>query len=219
DFVGRHTMSFRELRAAELLCHSGYPMQGYSLLRNMFEQAVLMSAVMQNLTTVEAIEGIGKGLDINRVKFERINEEKRIFGLMYGRKSGLSENTISELAKWDSLFDMEVHGNRLSKTDTLDWLKQKESLAFVPKFNELYLAMFMNRINEISWMQLRTLPSLQPEPLSFGDDWTVKWKVLDESFKAAVESLGTQLGKKISPAIIELVETKFPFGPDYKFPN
>jgi hypothetical protein len=219
DFVGRHTMSFRELRAAELLCHSGYPMQGYSLLRNLFEQAILMSAVMQNLTNVEAIEGIGKGLDINRVKFERINEEKRIFGLMYGGKSGLSENTISELAKWDSLFDMEVHGNRLSKIDTLSWLKQKEPLAFVPKFNDLYLAMFMNRINEISWMQLRTLPSLQPEPLSFGDDWTVKWKVLDETFKAAVESLGTQLGKKISPAIIELVETKFPFGPDYKFPN
>ena len=59
DFVGRHAMNFRGLRAAELLCHSGYPLQGYSLLRNLFEQAVLMSAIMLSLTTIEAIEGGG----------------------------------------------------------------------------------------------------------------------------------------------------------------
>lgn len=218
DFVGRHTMIFRGLRAAELLCHSGYPMQGYSLLRNLFEQAVLMSAVMQNLTTIEAIEGIAKGFDPDQLKRERIKEEKRIFSLMHGTKSGLAEETITELARWDNLFDLEVHGSRLSKIETMHWLEGKSSLAFVPRFNEKALAMFMNRINEISWMLLRILPSLQPGPLTFGDGWAAKWKVLDESFKEAVASLGIELGKKIAPAIIELVETKFTFEPDYRFP-
>lgn len=181
---------------------------------------MLMSAVMQNLTTIEAIEGIANGFDSNKFKWERIKEEKRIFNLFHGAGSGLTDDTISELAKWDGLFDMEVHGSRLSKTETMSWLKQNNSLPFVPRYNELALSMFMNRINEISWMLLllRILPSLQPGPLSFGDGWAKKWTVLDESFKAAVESLGTELGKKIAPAIIELVETKFPFKPEYRFP-
>lgn len=218
DFVGRHTMNFRGLRAAELLCHLGYPMQGYSLLRNLFEQAVLMSAVMQKLTSIEAIEGVAKGIDPSKLKWDRIKEEKRIFGLMHGANSGLSAETVTELARWDDLFDLEVHGSRLSKIETMHWLRGRTSLAFVPQFNEKALALFMNRINEISWMLLRILPSLQPGPLTFGHDWTTKWMVLDESFKEAVASLGIELGKKIAPAIIELVETKFPFGADYRFP-
>lgn len=218
EFVGRHTMNFRGVRSAEMLCHYGYPMQGYSLLRNLFEQAVLMSAIMQGMTTIEAVEGISNGFDPATLKRNRIREEKRIFNLMHGVGSGLSEETIREIAIWDDLFDLEVHGSRLSKIETKDWLEQKSALPFVPQFNSNTLAMFMNRANEISWMLLRVLPSLQPGPLSFGDQWASKWTVLDESFKTAVDSLGKECGKKISSAIIEFVEEKFPFRPDFRFP-
>ena len=218
DLVGRHTMNFRSVGAAEMLCHYGYPLQGYSLLRNLFEQAVLLSAIMQGMTTMEAVEGVSNGFVPVTLKRDRIREEKRIFNLMHGAGSGLSEETIQEIAIWDDLFDLEVHGSRLSKIDTKDWLEQKSALHFVPQFNQKALAMYMDRANEIGWMVLRVLPSLQPGPLSFGDEWANKWRVLDESFKIAVDSLGKECGKRISAAIIEFVEDKFPFGPDYRFP-
>ena len=177
-----------------------------------------MSAIMQGMTTIEAIEGVANGFDPSTVKRDRIREERRVFEFMHGASSGLTKESVDELLAWDSLFDMEVHGSRLSKIDTKDWLEQKASLPFVPHFNPFALGMFMNRANEISWMLLRILPSLQPGPLSFGDEWAKKWLVLDESFRATVDSLGKECAKKISSAIIEFVEKKFPFTPEFRFP-
>jgi hypothetical protein len=45
------------------------------------------------------------------------------------------------------------------------------------------------------------------------EDWNKKWKLLDDSFKMMVDGLGG-LGKKIAPAITELIGAKFNFGPD-----
>jgi len=45
-----------------------------------------------------------------------------------------------------------------------------------------------------------------------------KWRVLDDSFELAVNSLTQQLGKKIGAAIVELVKAKFPFSEQFPFP-
>ena len=44
-------------------------------------------------------------------------------------------------------------------------------------------------------------------------DWDKKWKLLYYLFKMMVDGLGG-LGKKIAPAMVELVNTKFAFTTD-----
>ena len=69
---------------------------------------------------------------------------------MTGSKSGLDQATLDELAQWDALFDLEVHGSRLSIADTLSWMKGQSSLPVLPEFQERNFAMFMNRYCEIA---------------------------------------------------------------------
>lgn len=221
DFVARHSRYFLSLRAGELLFLRGYPLQGYALLRNLAEQALLRAAILVGVTNMREIEGIGEEgekFDANKIKFRRIRAERRVFAKMLGNDSGLSDATVAELRRWDDLFDIELHGQRLSMTETMEWLKGEGGLAIFPVYVERSLAMFMNRFGEIGWMLHRLIPAMQPPGDAFPSAWVEKWNALDQSFYAFADGM-SEIGKPIGTATIELVTTKFPFSTETHFPS
>lgn len=212
-FVPRVAHSFQSLCGAERVALCGYPLHAYTLLRNTFDNVVLTSAAVQKITDFYSIEGVGPGKapDLASIRKIRKKAEFEVRAKMTGDQSGLSTTTIAELAKWDALFDMEVHGARLSLAWAQDWMKGKAPLPVLPAFVEQQFSMFVNRYCEIGWMVLRLLPLIQPQQAPFPPPWQEKWKILDDSFEIMVSSLTEQCGKPIGAAIVELVKAKFPF--------
>ena len=220
-FVPRLTHAFQSLCGTERISLRGYPYHGYTLLRNTFDSLVLMSAAIQRITDFYSIEGIdpGKPYDEKAARKFRKDTETNVRRKMTGNLSGLTVGTVEELSKWDSLFDLETHGGRLSLTRAVGWMSGKESLAVLPQFEERASGMFMNRFGEISWMLHRLLPHVQPPGLPIPGAWKDKWNVLDDSFRIYVSSLTEQLNKPIGAAVVELVTVKFPFNADSNFPS
>jgi hypothetical protein len=219
-FVPRISHSFLSLCGAERVAIKGYPYQGYTLLRNVFDNLVLCSAALQKLANFYSIEGVvpGKQFDPKESKKLRKDTEFSVRRQMTGDQSGLAAATIAELAIWDAMFDYETHGARLSAAHAMDWMKGQGALPVLPKFEEMSFAMFMNRFSEVGWMLHRLIPALQPPDAPLSDAWLEKWKILDESFEQTVHSLTEQLGKAIGAAIVQLVKTKFPFSSKSVFP-
>lgn len=213
---------FKSFRAAENLLLCGYPLDGYSLLRDLKDRALFLGAIINGSTTLLAIEGLqkykdGKSLSKSEhedIRKERKKEQRRVLQIMTGKKSGLENEHLKELTRWTRMFHEEVHGSRYTYlTGGGGWLRGVEPLYIAPHPMDKQIGMYANRSNEIGWMLLRTLPFLQPTPHAFGEDWIVKWNILDESFRFMVEALD-RAGKKIAQAIIVLVDTKFLFAPD-----
>ena len=219
-FDPRLAHNFQSLCGAERVAICGYPYHAYTLLRNIFDNLTLTSAALQKLTDFYSIEGVepGKPVDIAAVKKLRKNTEHNVRRKMTGSESGLTQQTLDELTKWDALFDFEVHGARLSLAAAQGWMKGVEPLPVLPRFEAMQFAMFMNRYCEVGWMAHRLIPMLQPPGVLLPSAWRDKWQVIDESFELTVNSLTHQLGKKIGAAIVELVKTKFPFNEHSAFP-
>ncbi len=92
-FVPRLSHSFLALCGAERVAIRGYPYQGYTLIRNVFDNLVLVSAALQNIGNFYSIEGIepGKPLDPIAMKKMRIATEREVRLKMTGNQSGLSQ--------------------------------------------------------------------------------------------------------------------------------
>lgn len=219
-FVPRLSHSFQSLCGAERVAIRGYPYHGYTLLRNVFDNLVLTSSALQKFADFYSIEGVepGKPVDPDAVRKLRKSTEFAVRRKMTGDQSGLSQQTLAELAMWDAFFDYETHGARLSLTQAMGWMKKTAPLPVLPKFDESAFAMFMNRFCEVGWMTHRLIPAVQPLGIPLPDGWKEKWRVIDESFEISVESLTKQLGKTIGGAIVEFVKAKFPFNEHSAFP-
>lgn len=219
-FVPRLSHGFQSLCGAERVAIRGYPYHGYTLIRNVFDNIVLTSAALQKFVDFYSIEGVepGKPVDPDAVRKLRKSTEFAARRKMTGDQSGLSQQTLAELTKWDALFDYETHGARLSLTQAMGWMKKTAPLPVLPKFDESAFAMFMNRFCEVGWMVHRLVPAVQPPGIPLSNGWKEKWRVIDESFEISVESLTKQLGKNIGAAIVEFVKAKFPFNEQSSFP-
>jgi hypothetical protein len=55
---------------------------------------------------------------------------------------------------------------------------------------------------------LRLLPYMRRAETPLDVNWDKKWMLLDDSFKMMVDGLAG-LGKKIAPAVLEMVQAKF----------
>lgn len=219
-FIARLTHGFQSLCGAERIAIQGYPYHAYTLLRNTFDNLILTAAALQNITDFYRIEGItpGEPLDIAAMKKLRKDTEFEVRRKMTGPASGLSQETRDELAQWDALFDFEVHGARLSLAGAQGWLKGQEPLPVLPHFVEKQFAGFLNRYCEVAWMAHRLTPAIQPPNAPLSEGWKEKWRILDESFEITDYALTQQLGKAIGTAIVELVNSKFPFAENTSFP-
>jgi hypothetical protein len=206
---------FRRYRACELLFYSGYPLDGYSLLRDVKDRAVMLAGVAHNMTTLTKIMGTEPPMEDKvqwrkRVIRNRKNEEQRISKRIYGDDSGLRSEITGELRFWDNLFHEEVHGGQLSLIHEVELLTKGMANRAGPTFHQQAFAVYMNRSAELGWLILRLMPYLQMSENAFGDDWHRKHSVLDDSFRFMVQGL-TTLGKKIGEAFICLVDEKFIF--------
>ncbi len=210
---------FRRFRACEILSMKGYPLDAYSLMRDIKDRAFLLAGVAHGITTFPTIIGapeISSPTDRNEygkkgTKLRR-DVEQTVTHFLIGKHSGLSPNIRQELALWDGLFHHEVHGGTISLTTELATLARGEAPNTGPTIDPVSIALYMNRSAEIGWFLLRLLPYLQVAENSFGNEWHAKDAILDESFRFMLELLGT-LGKSIGDALIVLVDEKFTFRP------
>jgi hypothetical protein len=217
---------FRGMRAAEILSVNGYPLDGYALQRNLKDQAIFIGSVVTAISSFPALYGLKRTAgakqpwseeDHERVFRDRLDEEARVLDHTIGRRSGLAEEHINALGRWNRLFNVQVHGARLASMREADALvMNKKSFSVGPRIDNGGSAMYMNRSNEVAWMMLRTLPFLQLEDAPFDKSWQEKWTVLDESLRSTVEGLG-DLGKKIAPAFIAMIDSKFGASPASRY--
>ncbi|MCL4518314.1 MAG: hypothetical protein M1587_03865 [Thaumarchaeota archaeon] len=214
-----YVVMFRRFRACELLLLSGYPFDGYALLRGLKDLAVVLAGIAHNLTTLTKTWGATEGQtfteeNLYQVTNLRKQEENRIWSLLLRKKSGLPSEVSKELSIWERLFHEEVHGSKSSLgADVMRWLRgQGEPLIgpIVPSINDTSWSNYMNRAVEIGWLIVRLLPYLQPVENAFGEDWRRKQEILDDSFRVAEQSFSVKC-KEIGEAFIGFVDAKFSF--------
>jgi hypothetical protein len=211
---------FRSCRAAENLLYQGYPLEAFSLLRDMSERALLLSGWTRGLTNFKALNATrvlseeGNEDRENRLRKEWEKEERRVIGLLIGRDSGLPPEVVKWLARWRAMFHMQVHGSRMTAaTEFGKWLMGKSQLSIGPIPSDDSVTMYINSAPEVHWMILRLLPFLQLSPGAFGSSWASRWTVLNESFdfyQAGFEALG----KPVGTAVRRLIENKFELTPN-----
>lgn len=210
--------NFKTLRGAQNAFLYGYPYGGFALLRDLKDQSLFISAVAQGITTFVAIRGF-EGIDpdtftsetMDLVRKQKMREESRVLREMVRRDSGLPENILADLQRWESLFHYEVHGSALTTASTMtQWRSGITEFPVYPTPDQTADGTFINRFEEVSWMLLRTFPILQLQAGLFGSDWEQKWTVLDDSFHTAI----SRAPHGVAEAIVTMVNEKFPFGPD-----
>ena len=137
--------------------------------------------------------------------------------LMIRKQSGLAQDYLDELARWEGFFNEEVHGARLTMfVEEGPAIKGEDTCSVAPKPRPEPCFMFMNRFSEVCWMLHRTLPILQLRDRPFREPWAQNWSILDDSFLSMEKELA-DIGKRIASVIIELIKAKFPFGPQTVF--
>jgi len=208
---------FRRYRACQILFTKGYPLDGYALMRDIKDRAILTAGVVHNMTSFPQILGTVDSTYADPDEFlkkttaARRKEESRIRRRILGDKSGLTRDTVFELRQWENLFHLEVHSGILSLAQQIRRLAHGIEVATIgPTLERDALAMFMNRSAEVGWLIVRLLPYLQPTVNAFGATWQNKQAVLDDSFRFIVKGLRC-LGKKIGDAVVTLVDEKFSF--------
>lgn len=222
-FLPRVVSAFHTLCAAEGAAFNGYPRPAFTMLRNAFDDCVLTSAALQKITDFYKIEGLdptstGKAFDPIAVKKARKSNEFQVRKLMTGSDSGLGADIIGELEGLDALYDLEVHGSRLSLTQAVEFMKGRGPLPVVPTFSVRDFALFMNRYNEVAWSLHRLVPAMQPPDAPMPADWAARWMLVDESFDRCVRALTKELGKKVGDAYADFMKVKFPFTAMSTFP-
>jgi hypothetical protein len=209
-------VAFRRFRAAENLLLMGYPLDGYSLLRDLKDRAIILGAIARNISTFPLVFGYS-GVNIlsedvrKQWKINREKEERRILNIMIRKQSGIPEDILKDLNKWEHLFHEEVHGSRLSLFSEMgDLVEGRSKLNVGPIPKDDHMAMYMNRVCETAWLFTRLFPFLQVSPNAFGMEWHRKLDILDDSFRIMQIGLD-KIGKRIGAAFIYFVENKFSF--------
>jgi hypothetical protein len=209
---------FRRFRACELLYNSGYPLDGYALMRDMKDRLFLLGAVAHNRTTFLEVLGVKEGMTItdndygDRATDNRKRLQNRITQELTGKSSGLSKEAQDDLKLWESMFHVEVHNGSLTRAQELKALYEKKEMPrFGPSTSGEGYVIYQNRSAEIGWMLVRVLPFLQPFESAFGDDWKKKRDVMDQGFRCLSDDLATAVGKRIGASFIEFMDKKFKF--------
>lgn len=204
---------FQTICAAERSAMLGYPVPAFAQLRNVFDTAVINSAVAQGFVTCDQAEGIETGKPFDPVQARRARKriEADVNARMYGERCGLSDRAREQLRKLNSLYDDETHGQRLSRTQASQWLAGQGPMFLLPNYDEMNYALFMNRFSEVSWMVHRLLPLLRIAGSEWPHRWQERWKTLDMCFCQTLASMTRQLKKPIGAAVVEFVAAKFPF--------
>ena len=186
------------------------------------DQVFTLWAIVNNMMPFNEIFGWQEGLtpgatrteDNRKLAANRMKAERKIRSVIIGKESGLSDK--GELLSWDLLFNTETHRGLFTLFNTLDDALKGKLDVVGPSPEEKNDAMFINRSNELNWMILRLIPCIRRKEIIWGDEWTKKWDLLEESFRMMNEGFAG-LGKKIPLAHLEMIEMKFKFGTDHYY--
>jgi hypothetical protein len=210
---------YRSIRSSEVLSANGYVLGAYAVQRAIKDQLMILGAAANSFADFDELfgwKGIeGKdwqGAEQAQVVKNRQKIESKVRERIIGKHSDLSDDSKTELEKWNRLFNWEVHRAHFSYMRELGRLCVDKNLAFQlgPHPDDLAAAMFLNRSMELNWIALRLLPFARRAETPHSDDWDAKWILLDESFKFMFDGFG-ELGKKIAPAYYEMLQAKFKF--------
>lgn len=219
-----YIMIFRKIRSASELSMRGYLGPAYSLLRDVKDRTIHLSAVFQRTVTYSDLMGISNDDPPKAARRElaniqrkrRTKTERYLLEQFIGNLSGLVKDDIEELQIWSELFDREIHGSFLSTARTaVDWVKESKPVEVVTIDDEGMDALFMNRFCEVAWMTHRLLAVLQAGDVRFSPRWAEHWEILDSSFWQMQIGLKS-IGKNIGEVIVRYVDTKFPFTPEFR---
>jgi hypothetical protein len=207
---------FRRFRACEILYIKGYPLDGYALMRDIKDRALLMAGVAHNITTFERILGLPVSDPSNPDSYDkeptrnRKNNEHRVMHAMTGKMSGLPGDVQGDLKRWDDMFHLEMHGGTFSLAHELGELQKGKMLQIGPSVVQDAYIMYINRSSELGWMATRLLPYLQTSEHAFGDNWHLRRDILDDSFRYMLEGFSS-LGKRLGASFITMLDDKFAF--------
>jgi len=214
-----YIVMFRRFRACEILLVHGYPFDGYALLRGLKDQAIVLGGIAHNLTTLAKTWGAMDGQILTEDNLEQITnlrkkEEKRIWSLLLRNSSGLPQEITKELRHWERMFHEEVHGSKFSLgADVMRWYRGQGEPSIGPTgptLEDTSWSNYMNRAVEIGWLVARLLPYLQPVENAFGEYWSRKQDILDDSFRFGEQSLCKDC-QGIGEAFITFVDKRFSF--------
>jgi len=214
---------FRSFRAAELLAlQGGYPLSSYIIMRSVKDQAFALCGAASGIATVPTLfgwEGFG-GEPWTKEKYgqvikNRMKTEDKMVRHLIGKQSGLSQTSQDELIEWNRMFNWEAHRGLFTMFQASHKVIEttKFDMVLGPSPDETLETMYTNTCMSIGWMILRLLPYMRRAETPKDAEWNKKWKLLDDSYRMMLDSLA-KMGKKIAPAIIELVDKKFAFDPE-----
>jgi hypothetical protein len=207
------TTRFRSFRAAESLLYAGYPLDGYALLRDLKDEAALLAALAAGETDYLTLKGLSPTSDERtrtQVRKAREREENRILATFYGDSNGLSESFSTAIRRWNALFHAEVHGSRLTATDVVDWFRGESPFELAPTPKQRPIALYVSSVPVIAWMFHRCLPFLQLPGRQFGEQWTAKWEILEESFRWMLSTWSSP-SMETGAALTQLIDSRFAF--------
>lgn len=214
---------FRSFRSAELIAlQGGYPLSSYVILRSVKDQAFALAAAANKVAKIPTLFG-WEGFDgepwtkeqYGQIIKNRMKTEDKIVRNLIGTQSNLSQASQDELTQWNRMFNWEAHRGLFSLFRIAHKVKETKKLEMNlgPSSDETLETMYTNTCMQLAWMILRLLPYMRRTETPKDADWDKKWKLLDDSYRRMLDSLA-KMGKKIAPAVIELVDKKFAFGPD-----
>jgi hypothetical protein len=216
---------FSRARASEIVYLHGYALEGFALLRDIKDRAILLAGILHGITTLPLILGFtaeGKlenDRDYWAADREMVKRRKSAHQATF--KSMLTEGLPAEVAdhlrRWGDLFNAEVHMSLHSFVhEGLRPYRATGELNIGPNQSQLALEMYMNRSLEVSWALLKVLPIVQYRSFSHGDEWCRKWHLLDYNLKIAVESVADQ-ATDIVPSLLQWFQIKLPFNPSWSY--
>ncbi|MGE0408864.1 MAG: hypothetical protein AB7P23_06330 [Amphiplicatus sp.] len=206
---------FETFRAVARTTDCGYPLKAFGLLRSAREQLLIIGAIVRRYTTVPKVLGYDKILSDaeNSDAVQKSIESERRYAIarMVGNKSELPSDVSDGLQKITDRFHDEIHSARLSFYLALGTIKQSGKFPpLSPQPSEEYenIAIYLNRMTELSWLLHRSLPFLRLQPGSFGQTWREKWNALDGSFSMHVRAVAAT--KPPIAAFQKFVAIKYP---------
>lgn len=220
--------NFRTLCASENATANGYPHEAFSLLRNVFESTIQLSAALQKHVSFQDVSGLNydgtvgsknKHEILNKIRKNKLAIDHKVNDFMFGKTSGLTTSQQEILKDWDDMFDFEIHGSRFSNAKNIFRSVNGYPSGSLPHFEKKHVGLFINRYLMISWLSARLLPCFQTGQNSFSSLWKNNYHVLDQCLHHYSKKLKDEENQDIGHVISEFLDKKFPFDENSTFPT
>lgn len=217
-----HISTMWRFRSSYILFWKGYYVDAQGLLRAVFENAIQLSAFQKGIIGITEVTGLDLGAPTGQDQptsnelYRRMNDRARetdskVRQAILGEGSGLDVAVQDDIGVVLKILHLAVHKSKLALVQHYtSWLRGERPLPIYPDYDENWASAYMNVSEFFAWMIVRLLPCLQTRPGEFGEEWTRKYRVLDETLAVAHEGL-QELGKSLGGSIKTFMEAKFTF--------